>query len=737
MKSLKSEKEYYRRLDIIRIISCIMVLLYHLNLLKGGFLAVCTFFTLSGYLSCMSAMKQKSFSVKKYYLNRIKKIYIPLLVVTFITVILAKMIPSINWVNLKQETTSVALGYNNYWQLGANLDYFTRHNDSPFMHFWYIAILMQFDIVFQIAVMLFRKIDKKFNGFSTIMVILLTIASTGLFFYMSKTQDIMMVYYSTFARSFSIMFGVFLALIQFKYGIKLSSAFKSIDKVIFTIYTAIFIALTFVVSADSSHYALFMILTSFITCRLIEYSTMTKSKKDDSDKLVKTLAKASYEIYLVQYPVIFFVNNTPIPELLKIPAIICITLSVSYILNFLLTSKGKIMTALKVVLVGGVIAYGGFIVVMEKDNTAEIKELEEKLNQNAKIIEERNNEYMNALSEEEEKWNELLASMDDEETAVAELVKNLPIVGVGDSVLLGVSDELYERFPNGYFDGKVSRSITGGQEVLEGLINEGKLGNTVLLALANNGDYTEWKNEQLMELLGDREVYWVDAMGADDPKFNERFAEFAKKYPNLHVIEWEKIAKAHPEYIYADGVHVKGDGIAAYADNVYNAIYNTYLEQFRQKKAKMIEEHESGQKNKISFYGNAVLTNSYSFLNETFDKAIFNAKSTYDANSLYSDIESKVNNNALENRIVLLLDKEANMSKSDYQKIINLCSDIKLYICNMTGKDFNFSGNNVKVIDFYSETQSHPEYLMADKKHLTDAGNRVLADMIKSAIGDN
>ena len=150
----------------------------------------------------------------------------------------------------------------------------------------------------------------------------------------------------------------------------------------------------------------------------------------------------------------------------------------------------------------------------------------------------------------------------------------------------------------------------------------------------------------------------------------------------------------------------------------------------------MIEEHESGQKNKISFYGNAVLTNSYSFLNETFDKAIFNAKSTYDANSLYSDIESKVNNNALENRIVLLLDKEANMSKSDYQKIINLCSDSKLYICNMTGKDFNFSGNNVKVIDFYSETQSHPEYLMADKKHLTDAGNRVLADMIKSAIGD-
>ena len=43
----REKKDYYIRLDIIRIISCIMVLLYHLDIVKGGFLAVCTFFTLS------------------------------------------------------------------------------------------------------------------------------------------------------------------------------------------------------------------------------------------------------------------------------------------------------------------------------------------------------------------------------------------------------------------------------------------------------------------------------------------------------------------------------------------------------------------------------------------------------------------------------------------------------------------------------------------------------------------
>ena len=45
-EKMMAKKQYYKRLDIIRNVSCIMVLLYHLNILPGGFLVVCTFFTL-------------------------------------------------------------------------------------------------------------------------------------------------------------------------------------------------------------------------------------------------------------------------------------------------------------------------------------------------------------------------------------------------------------------------------------------------------------------------------------------------------------------------------------------------------------------------------------------------------------------------------------------------------------------------------------------------------------------
>ena len=53
--------KYYKRLDFIRVFSCLAVLLYHIGILKGGYLAVCTFFVLSGYLSVISSFKKEKF----------------------------------------------------------------------------------------------------------------------------------------------------------------------------------------------------------------------------------------------------------------------------------------------------------------------------------------------------------------------------------------------------------------------------------------------------------------------------------------------------------------------------------------------------------------------------------------------------------------------------------------------------------------------------------------------------
>ncbi|MDY3830738.1 MAG: acyltransferase family protein, partial [Erysipelotrichaceae bacterium] len=78
------EKKRFILLDIFRAILCLAVLLYHLRLLKGGYLAVCCFFVLSGYLTTRSLLKKDKVDLKKHYYSRLKKIYLPLLVVVLI-----------------------------------------------------------------------------------------------------------------------------------------------------------------------------------------------------------------------------------------------------------------------------------------------------------------------------------------------------------------------------------------------------------------------------------------------------------------------------------------------------------------------------------------------------------------------------------------------------------------------------------------------------------------------------
>ena len=512
------------------------------------------------------------------------------MLVVSISIIAIKCMNDVRWMNLKPETISVFFSYNNFWQLHANLDYFTRHVNSPFMHLWYISILVQFDLIFPIVFIGLKKVDKKIgNNMSAIIVGILAIASTILFLYMSKTKDIMVVYYNSFARVFSILYGVLLALVKYKLELKLPKVLIKKNRIIFLIYTLILILMGIFVSAESKGFAIYMIIASIISVRLVRYSYFERkhSRTNSFDNVISFVAKISYEIYLVQYPIFFIMQSLIDIIIVRNLIVIVLTFVISYLINKLVTNHSKVLK----VLIAGIIIIGCILVIIEKDYSADMKELESVLNQNSQIAEQRNksNErqsisHVVETTEEIQEDNtiqKIQAIVPEEETTIddatiAEKVKQLPVVGVGDSVLLAADKGLHKTFPNGYFDGKVSRSMIDGEELLKNLKNQGKLGKVVILALANNSDYFEWRIDKIMNILGDRQIYWVTAVKADDPKFNEKFRGYANKHSNIHIVDWEARSKSHPEYFYGDGIHVKGDGIDAFANLIYESIYNDY-----------------------------------------------------------------------------------------------------------------------------------------------------------------
>lgn len=744
---MNSSKKYYKDINVIRLLACIAILLYHLNILKGGYLAVCTFFVLSGYLSCISAFKTEKFSFLSYYSNRLLKIYVPLLLVVFITISVISLFPNIIWFNLKPETTSVLLGYNNFWQLKANLDYFARHINSPFMHLWYISILLQFDLIFPFIYIILRKIGDKIKKIIPCVITLILALIFSLYFYkMSLTHNMMNVYYNTFTRVFSLLFGLSLGFFKFYYSSLIPKKWKNnyINKIIFYLYILVLICLFIFIDASSKYFSISMLAVTLITVRLIDYGTIII--KDDLsvfDKLIKSLSDISYEIYLIQYPVIFLFQYINIKYYLKIFSIIILTIILSYILHFCINGRknNKIYEIIKYamcIVVLSISLYGIYQYIVAKDYTLEMQQLENQLIQNQKLIEQKQAEYESQIKQEENAWLSTLSELENGEKEIDKIVSNLSIVGIGDSVMLGAVENLYEEFPNGYFDAKVSRTAWEANAILQNLKNKGILGEPIIFNLGANGDCSFECKMEIIEKCEGRQIFWINVTNDNDVKINDKLLSLADKYNNLEIIDWNSISSGHPEYFVADGIHLTKVGKEVYTKTIYDNIYQFYLNEYNKQKENVIKQHEEELKTKVSFLGNDILLNAFDYIQDYFPDAEFVINNNFNYELLKETIKKAINDNSLNYKIVLALDNNIKLSKLEYQELIELCQNHEIYILATNEQAlYNLSTlnyGNVIIINFYKSIQFYKNYLMADGIHLTDDGNKGLSEILKDMV---
>lgn len=739
---MQKEKKYNQKLDEVRILACLAVLFYHLGILKGGYLAVACFFVLSGYLSCISSLKKEHFSFKEYYINRLKKLYLPLVLVVFLTLFIVSIFPKLDWLNLKPETTSVLLGYNNFWQLSANLDYFARHLNSPFMHFWYIAILIQFDLVFPFLYFGLKKLgDKVHKSMPCIVSVLITLLSAGYFYKMSLTDNFMFTYYNTFTRMFSLFFGLSLGFIHYYYGNPIFKKLKNNpqNKIVFYSYLLILILLFIFIDDSLIYFAPSLLIVTIITGRLIEYSEEIKETHYKVGNILHTCSSFSYEVYLFQYPIIFFFQSFEMNTNLKYISIIALVFLISYLFHWSYTYKKttgflRISKICTLSIIVTICLLGCYYYINAKDHTKEMKQLEMQLAQNEKMIEEKQKAYQERIKEEENTWQETLENLEQQEQNLKEYVSKLSLVGVGDSVMLGAVPNLYEQFPNGYFDAKISRTAWVLNAILNDLKGRNLLGDPIIINLGANGDCSWNCKLEIIKICEDRKIFWVNT--TNDQHVNATLEDLAKEYDNVYIVDWNLQSSGHPEYFVADGIHLTEIGKKAYTSTIYQAIYEIYSKDYEKKKEELQKEHEQKLKEKISFYGNDLLLNAVRELQTSFEDASFNVDSNFTKVSLETKIETDRKENNLNHKIVLVFDSKFSVSKEDYQKWINLWKDYEIYIVttNYNKELSSLISDNVKVIDFYEEIKNNESYLMADKIHLTENGNHHLSMIITETL---
>jgi peptidoglycan/LPS O-acetylase OafA/YrhL len=154
---------YRPDIDGLRAIAVLSVLFYHAfpTLLPGGFIGVDIFFVISGFLITNIVQKEiinHSFSIKNFYVRRIKRIFPALILVLLATLL-------VGWaVLLRHEFQQLAwhvvagAGFFSNIALWAEADYFDRLSEvKPLLHLWSLGVEEQFYILWPLLLALVFK----------------------------------------------------------------------------------------------------------------------------------------------------------------------------------------------------------------------------------------------------------------------------------------------------------------------------------------------------------------------------------------------------------------------------------------------------------------------------------------------------------------------------------------------------------------------------------------------------
>ena len=147
-------------------------------------------------------------------------------------------------------------------------------------------------------------------------------------------------------------------------------------------------------------------------------------------------------------------------------------------------------------------------------------------------------------------------------------------VGIGDSVMLGAKPQLLESGLS-KVDAKVSRQASEGPGILRSWGS--KLPNNVVVHLGTNGTIALKDCRDMVTAVGsDRTLYLVTVKV---PRFwekrNNRVLRACQRSfagTRVVLVDWYAVATENPEYLYADGYHLRPDGVQAYVDLIQKAI---------------------------------------------------------------------------------------------------------------------------------------------------------------------
>ncbi len=321
--------DYRPEIDGLRAIAILSVIFYHSEIylfqnkfLSGGFLGVDIFFVISGYLITLIILNEKkitgNFSLKKFYIRRLRRLMPALTVVCLTTFAFGYFIllPS-GLIELSKSSIFSLFYLSNFYFYFSQFSYGTESVLlKPLLHTWSLGVEEQFYIVFPIFfLIILNKLKNRVLTLLSFFIILNLIAvqflgnlnfrniidENLLFYAPTKFTD----FYFITSRFWELLSGSLIAYLNFnnKYIQKNKSTYSFFPYLglIIIIFSLIFF------KVDFYHPSILTALPVIGTCLIILFvSKNTFIYKLLSSKILVWIGLMSYSLYLWHYPLFAF-----------------------------------------------------------------------------------------------------------------------------------------------------------------------------------------------------------------------------------------------------------------------------------------------------------------------------------------------------------------------------------------------------------------------------------------------
>lgn len=162
------KKQRNTTIDMLKGIAIVAVFLYHVGLLKSGYLGVDCFFVISGFLTMprlIESLEKSDFNFFKYIRKKVVRLLPTILIISAFSLAIGFVLWLPNdYENLSESVIASVFFSNNILSGITTKNYWDAINEyKPLMHMWYIGILAEYYILLPMFAIILSGFARKFR----------------------------------------------------------------------------------------------------------------------------------------------------------------------------------------------------------------------------------------------------------------------------------------------------------------------------------------------------------------------------------------------------------------------------------------------------------------------------------------------------------------------------------------------------------------------------------------------